>query len=63
MVTGSLIQFFDATAPGYECSCQSGFEISPSDEHLCIDIDECATNTTDCEQICVNTGDVHLNLD
>lgn len=39
---------------GYECSCNKGYKVSPKDEHLCEDINECEDRP--CSQICRNTA-------
>ncbi|XP_078664778.1 uncharacterized protein LOC144907513 [Branchiostoma floridae x Branchiostoma belcheri] len=39
---------------GYNCTCPQGWEMSPTDNRTCTDIDECATNNGDCSDGCEN---------
>ncbi|KAI8499666.1 hypothetical protein Bbelb_227170 [Branchiostoma belcheri] len=39
---------------GYICTCPQGWEMSPTDNRNCTDIDECATNNDDCSDGCEN---------
>ncbi|XP_063240571.1 low-density lipoprotein receptor-related protein 2 [Bacillus rossius redtenbacheri] len=42
------------TDSGYICSCYNGYIISPDNSKKCLDIDECATRTHRCSQVCTN---------
>ncbi|XP_060535234.1 low-density lipoprotein receptor-related protein 2 [Cylas formicarius] len=42
------------TGGGYICACFSGFIISKDNRKVCLDIDECATGTHRCSQLCAN---------
>uniref|UniRef100_A0A9J2Q363 EGF-like domain-containing protein n=1 Tax=Ascaris lumbricoides TaxID=6252 RepID=A0A9J2Q363_ASCLU len=47
-----------STGPGlYECVCKDGYEKIPSNQGICIDIDECLDGTAECDEhaICKNT--------
>lgn len=39
---------------GYECACNPGYKVNPSDNNLCVDINECETDYP-CSQRCRNT--------
>ncbi|ESO83526.1 hypothetical protein LOTGIDRAFT_133178, partial [Lottia gigantea] len=39
------------TLGSYQCQCQNGYE---KKDGLCVDFDECATKSDDCEQSCEN---------
>ncbi|XP_059475497.1 low-density lipoprotein receptor-related protein 1 isoform X2 [Neocloeon triangulifer] len=39
---------------GYECLCNKGYTVNPSDKNLCVDINECETEHP-CSQLCRNT--------
>ncbi|XP_026317325.1 uncharacterized protein LOC113228275 [Hyposmocoma kahamanoa] len=42
--------------PGsYRCECESGFRNAPSNDKMCVDIDECSERPNVCEQGCANT--------
>ena len=38
----------------YSCSCRSGYQLT-DDGQGCMDVDECADGTDNCDQICTNT--------
>lgn len=42
------------TDGGYICACYPGFIIDASNKKHCLDIDECATETHNCSQLCTN---------
>nr|CAD7412023.1 unnamed protein product [Timema cristinae] len=42
------------TEGGYICACYSGFIISPDNKKKCVDVNECATGTHRCSQLCTN---------
>lgn len=42
------------TDGGYICACYTGFIISKDNRKKCEDVDECATGTHHCSQICTN---------
>lgn len=39
---------------GYICTCTAGFIISSKNKKKCEDVDECATGTHRCSQVCTN---------
>lgn len=41
-------------AGGYICTCFNGYVISPENRQKCVDVDECATGTHRCSQLCTN---------
>ncbi|XP_052273396.1 uncharacterized protein LOC127873560 [Dreissena polymorpha] len=43
------------TEGSYSCGCKEGYRVDPSNEHTCIDINECNEATHNCTQICDNT--------
>ncbi|GFN91253.1 fibrillin-1 [Plakobranchus ocellatus] len=42
------------TVGSFSCSCSAGYRDDPSDNTQCQDIDECAEQTHDCDQLCEN---------
>ncbi|XP_049881665.1 fibulin-1-like isoform X2 [Pectinophora gossypiella] len=42
------------TVGSYRCSCGEGFRNAPSNEKVCVDVDECAETPRVCEQACAN---------
>ena len=44
-----------------DCSCREGFQLDRSDRQSCLDVDECALGTDECEQVCINTHPDHAN--
>lgn len=42
------------TSGGYICSCYQGYIIDATNKKKCLDIDECATGTSMCSQVCTN---------
>ncbi|KAI5645950.1 calcium-binding EGF domain-containing protein [Phthorimaea operculella] len=42
------------TVGSYRCSCGEGFRNAPSNEKVCVDIDECSETPNVCEQGCAN---------
>lgn len=39
----------------YQCKCNKGYRLSPTNQYECQDIDECAELTSGCSQTCTNT--------
>lgn len=42
------------TSGGYICSCYHGYIIDATNKKKCLDVDECATGTSMCSQVCTN---------
>ncbi|XP_072945885.1 uncharacterized protein [Epargyreus clarus] len=42
------------TVGSYRCSCNEGFRNAPSNDKVCVDIDECSESSTQCQQGCSN---------
>lgn len=49
-------QCLNITGGGYICHCFSGYIIKPDNRKQCMDVDECATATHTCSQMCTNTN-------
>ncbi|KAM3958839.1 LOW QUALITY PROTEIN: uncharacterized protein ACR2FA_007141 [Aphomia sociella] len=43
------------TVGSYRCECSEGFRNAPSNDKVCVDIDECSENAGVCEHDCTNT--------
>nr|XP_034836918.1 fibrillin-1-like isoform X2 [Maniola hyperantus] len=42
------------TVGSFKCECSEGFRNAPSNDKVCVDVDECAETPTICEQRCAN---------
>ncbi|XP_052745151.1 fibrillin-2 [Bicyclus anynana] len=42
------------TVGSFKCECSEGFRNAPSNDKVCVDVDECAETPTLCEQKCAN---------
>ncbi|CAF4923814.1 unnamed protein product [Pieris macdunnoughi] len=42
------------TVGSYRCECGEGFRNAPSNEKVCVDVDECAESSSLCEHSCAN---------
>ena len=50
--TSEEVSLVDIQEDNCGCECQEGFQMGP--KGICIDVDECALGSSDCEQTCVN---------
>ncbi|KAK3107516.1 hypothetical protein FSP39_016415 [Pinctada imbricata] len=50
----------------YRCGCENGYELSPTNSNICLDVDECLWNDASgsrrkvCEHICENTNGSYI---